>query len=530
MDTWTESVIAAPSGSREVPRRPQASSPHADHARPIRGRYDAAQASDNDSRHWQWSDGLSARAANSPQVRRTLRNRSRYETVNNCYASGIVESLADDMVGAGPLLQMMTLDEGLDETIEVAWGEWCDKVGFADKLHTMRQTRAVDGEAFLFLETDPDLGEIQLDLHLYEADQIGTPYLYPPTKPNQVDGMELDDRGKPRAYHRLKEHPGDTLAYSLGYEYDVIPARYVIHWYLRRRPGQYRGVPELTPALRLFSQLRRYGLATLQAAEFAAANSGVIYTDLPPQNGIANTYDFEAFDYEHGMLTSLPAGWKMGQIDAKQPTANHAMFKQATLEEIARALKVPYNVASGNSSGYNYASGRLDDQRYYRSIGVDQARANREICSRILREWLMEAAKATRMLPGGYERRGGWPHRWIWPAKEHVDPMKEAKAQQTRLQSMTTTFTEECYRDGTTPEKRRAVMAQEVKDFKKDGLPSPYGVPQVNVAQMAQDQADQAAEDAADEQGGGGDGQDDSSGVAGGAGGYHARRNGFHRP
>ncbi len=34
---------------------------------------------------------------------------------------------------------------------------------------------------------------------------------------------------------------------------------------------------------------------------------------------------------------------------------------------------MPYNVATGNSSCYNYASGRLDHQTRFKSIRVDQA-------------------------------------------------------------------------------------------------------------------------------------------------------------
>ncbi len=56
----------------------------------LRARYDAATTTDENRRHWANADGLSANAANSADVRRTLRNRSRYEVANNSYAKGIV--------------------------------------------------------------------------------------------------------------------------------------------------------------------------------------------------------------------------------------------------------------------------------------------------------------------------------------------------------------------------------------------------------------------------------------------------------
>src|SRR4030042_980895 len=74
----------------------------------IRGRYDAAQTTDDNRRHWANADGLSADAAVNSEVRRTLRNRARYEVANNSYAKGIVLTLPNDVIGTGPRLQMLT--------------------------------------------------------------------------------------------------------------------------------------------------------------------------------------------------------------------------------------------------------------------------------------------------------------------------------------------------------------------------------------------------------------------------------------
>ncbi|MBN1909112.1 MAG: hypothetical protein JW818_05180, partial [Pirellulales bacterium] len=45
----------------------------------LRARYDAAQTTAENARHWAMADSLSADAATTPDVRRTLRNRARYE-------------------------------------------------------------------------------------------------------------------------------------------------------------------------------------------------------------------------------------------------------------------------------------------------------------------------------------------------------------------------------------------------------------------------------------------------------------------
>jgi len=68
----------------------------------VRAKFDSAQTTADNRRHWANADGLSADAAASPGVRRILRNRARYEVANNSYARGIVLTLANDVIGKGP--------------------------------------------------------------------------------------------------------------------------------------------------------------------------------------------------------------------------------------------------------------------------------------------------------------------------------------------------------------------------------------------------------------------------------------------
>ncbi len=63
----------------------------------LRARYDSAQTTVGNARHWAIADGLSANAAASPEVRRILRNRARDEVANNSYARGIVLILRPTM-------------------------------------------------------------------------------------------------------------------------------------------------------------------------------------------------------------------------------------------------------------------------------------------------------------------------------------------------------------------------------------------------------------------------------------------------
>ncbi|MEQ8790095.1 MAG: phage portal protein [Pirellulaceae bacterium] len=439
----------------------------------VRARYDAASTNSENRRHWANADGLSANAANSPEVRRVLRNRARYEVANNSYARGIVLTLANDVVGTGPRLQLLISDSDANNRIEHEFMLWAKAAGLAEKLRTMRMARAEDGEAFAILTSNPRLPTlVKLDLKLIEADQVTTPNLNSLAS-SAIDGIVFDDAGEPVEYHVLKQHPGEGRAgVSSMNEYDRLPFEAVIHWFRADRPGQARGVPDIMPALPLFAQLRRFTLAVLAAAETAADFAGILYTDAPA-NGEADAAEpFEPIELEKRALLTMPGGWKMSQMEAEQPATTYGEFKREILNEIARCLNMPANVARADSSGYNYASGRLDHQTYFKAIRVEQSHLEYVVLDRILAAWLDEAALIPGLLPEGLPPIAAWEHQWFWDGREHVDPAKEANAQSTRLASHTTTLAEEYARRGLDWEEQLRQRAKEVSLLKELGITS----------------------------------------------------------
>ncbi|MEZ6099988.1 MAG: phage portal protein [Pirellulaceae bacterium] len=442
----------------------------------VRAKYDAAAGTADSRRHWANADGLSANASNSPEVRRTLRNRARYEVANNSYARGIVSTLANDVVGTGPRLQLLTADGDANRRIEHEFARWAKAVGLAEKLRTLRMARAEDGEGFLVLTSNDRLPTtIKLDLKLVEADQVATPDLNMLLR-GAVDGIVFDESGNPVEYHMLKTHPGD-LRSGLTLEYDRLPAESVVHWFRQDRPGQARGIPDITPALPLFAQLRRFTLAVLAAAETAADFAGILYTDAPPNGETDAAEPFEPIELEQRALLTMPGGWKMSQLEAEQPATTYAEFKREILNEIARCLNMPFNVAAGNSSGYNYASGRLDHQTYFKSIRVEQAHLEAVVLDRILAAWFDEAVLLPGLLPAGLGPIAEWPHQWFWDGHEHVDPAKEASAQATRLANHTTTLADEYARRGLDWETQLRQRAKESALMQELGLSIAHALP-----------------------------------------------------
>lgn len=438
--------------------------------RAIRARFDAAESLD-DRRHWANSDWLSMDGGLTPVVRRTLRNRARYECLNNSYLAGICDTLATDLIGTGPRLQLNTNNPDADRVVEKAFFDWSWSVDLAGKLRTMRRSKLIDGESFAMFFTNPRLDGVQLDIKLVEAEMVATPIgMYiPNTTPEGsiVDGLEFDEVGNVIAYKVLKYHPGSNYRIS-NFEFNRVPAENMVHWYTRIRPAQHRGVTEIAPALRLFAQLRRYTDAVIAAAETAADFAAFLHTNSPA----AEVDDVDAFaemPIEKRSLVTLPEGWDVSQLKAEQPTANFGEFRRSILNEIARCLQLPYNVAALDSSSYNYASGRMDHQVYAATQRVQRDKLERLMLDKTLRMWLDEATLLG-MVPRGLPPVAEWQWAWVWDGKEHVDPSKEANATETRLRTHTTTLAAEYAKAGKNWEAELRQRAAEVALMKELGL------------------------------------------------------------
>ena len=281
-----------------------------------------------------------------------------------------------------------------------------------------------------------------------------------------MDGITFDRYGNPQSYKVLKYHPGGTD--NFGTEYMTVKAADMIHYFREDRPEQHRGIPEITSALPLFAHLRRFTLAVVSAAEAAADFAGVLYTDAPA-NGEADAVEaMDTIQLERNMLLTMPGGWKMSQVDPKQPVTTYGEFKHEILNEISRCLNIPFNIAAGNSSGYNYASGRLDHQTYYKSLRVDRSQIETNILDRILDRFLAEWRLVNKCELKDCDCR----HVWFWDGQEHVDPLKEANAQRVRLESKTTTLASEYARQGKDWESELRQIAKEQKLMNELGIVS----------------------------------------------------------
>ena len=466
----------------------------------IRAKFDAASTTEESLRHWRGADNLSADAELLPGIRRTVVSRSRFEVANNGFLGGILQTLADDTVGTGPRLQLYFDDPAYDidrddekeraklQRREIRFRKYSRQIKLAAKLRLARLAKARDGEVFFQKVVNPKISGVnKIDLVLYETEQVGSNTLkdvedyWKTGVPKEVDGILFDRNGNPTQYRFWRIHPGAINGIGSLTDFYLVPADAVIHYANFTRPGQHRGFPEIAGGLTVFNDLRRYANAVVSAAETAAVISLILETDTIPD---AEDYDLSDEINDEGKRVrqiqftdvvpiaknagvALAEGWKAHQLKAEQPTSTYTAFVDAKLNEAARALSMPFNVAKGNSSGYNYASGRLDHQVYHRKIIIERREIEETILDNLFESW----EEIDRMcFPEDYDFEFSIDHTWMWDGFQHVDPAKEASAQASRLASGTSTLQEECAASGKDYEVVLRQLGHEEKLKKRYGL------------------------------------------------------------
>lgn len=404
----------------------------------MRGRYDAAQTSDEFKNYWAATDAFDADSAHSREVRHTLIHRSRYEIGSNGYSDGIAQTYCTDLVGIGPTLRMQSGSTGFNQLVERTWQAWAKSVKFRRKLWCMAHAKHSDGESINVLRLNPRVKHpIRLDIRMYEAEQCQTPYI-PYDRPNYIDGIEFDEFGNPLYYDILQRHPGSSGPFALNETPERVPADRVLHWFKLRRPGQHRAVPEMASTLNLGAAARRFREANLSTAEKVAAWTLFLKTMFDPGaeelDGVAA---MSTLDIVHGMMTALPNSVEPIQLKAEHPAPAYESFNKSLINEQARPKSMPFNKAACDSSSYNYASGRLDHQTYYGSLDVDREDCNDLVLEPCFDVWF-DLAIATFGWLGGIPEAVGPSarlHTWDWPKHRVADVKTEADANETKLMS-----------------------------------------------------------------------------------------------
>jgi len=400
---------------------------------------------------------------------RRLRDVSRDMVRNNPYAARAVQVYTSNIVGAGIIPIVQTIDLDLKSRVQ-------------DLVKRHLETTAIDADGrhniyglqSLVMRTVAESGEAIVHRIATPADRkLAVPFQIRVLEPDYLDsskdqmlsagrisqGVEYDASGRRVAYHMFNAHPGDTVSVLR----DVsrrIPASDIAHVYRQDRPGQTRGVPWLSPVLMPIWDLGEYEDAELVRQRVAACFSAFVLgedqaTSIADGSSGSKSLAGNPLDtLEPGTIQSLPVGTDI-KFSTPPATAGYPEYLRSKQRSISIGLNIPYEALTGDLTRTNFSSGRMGWLEFARAI--DQWRWHMlipQMCDRVC-DWFREAALPA--LNGANQYR--FDH--TPPRREMIDPTKEIPAARDAIRSGLSSRSEEVRKLGYDPEVVEQEQAEE---------------------------------------------------------------------
>jgi len=399
--------------------------------RPVNGTADAHIARDGDR--------LRARARdlvrNDPRIKGAVAI-----LVNNCVRTGIWPQAAFKTRTGEP-------DKALRAAVESLWHSWAPRaqvvggsIYAAERLGLRHCIK--DGEYLVHALWSRRYPVLPLRFELIEADQLDSSMDGPLKGGNVIRrGVEYGQDGSPVAYWVLPYHPGEGGLWSLKGlgRSSRIPAEDCKLIFHRERISQTRGVSWLdASALRAFD-LTEYDTYEMIGAKLAAA-FGVFFTQgqgegldtFSPSSPSDRMPEF----IEPGMMRTLPPGSDVKIAEHNRPGNNYDAFVASNARAVASGMGMSYETFSKDYSRSTFSSARqaiLEERTGYRCM---QDFLCEEFMAWIWERFLFACALSGKVSLPGFEREP-WTYTdavvWQVPGWSWIDPVKDSKASEQRI-------------------------------------------------------------------------------------------------
>lgn len=220
--------------------------------------------------------------------------------------------------------------------------------------------------------------------------------------------------------------------------------------------------------------MRRYTLAALHSSEWAAESNAVMRTNatMTPDE-VQEVDELLNIPWARNSLLTLPFGWDIQQLKSEQPTTTFSEFYKQVLNESARCLEMPFNVAAGNSSDYNMASGRLDNRIFTKSTEIERADTEDACLAPIIEAWLSEYLSATSGISPMDIDLEEYPFVWGWDGFDEDDPERVANAELVRWNAGLLSDEDYFLQKNIDPDEHYDKMERAIERRKEIGMPLP---------------------------------------------------------
>jgi len=293
-----------------------------------------------------------------------------------------------------------------------------------------------------------------------------------------IMSVEVDEHFRPQAYY-LTTPPGEyaRTPEKLRLYRERIPASRMTHAFLLiDDESQARGVTWFHAALLQAKDLHEYTSGVVQQARVAAHTLGFL------ERSSADEVEFTGADDEAGnpqdifidvaplSMNELPPGYRLSQFDPKQPSQNHAEFRNAMLLDIAASLGVMGFSLSGDMSQVNYSSARVglgEERDIWRML---QQFVAERFCREVYHRWLDSALLVGRLELNASQYAQVRNPLWRARGWRYVDPQKEIAANIDALNANLATYTDILADQGVDLEEFLATKAAEKLLFERYGV------------------------------------------------------------
>lgn len=387
-----------------------------------------------------------------------LRQRSRDLVMNDPLASGLLQTLSDNIAGRGfqpTSMPQTTPLEGIPAaTIDAfrkaangAWKRWAegspdaaDRQDWNGIAGMVNRTTLESGDAFSRHLMIPRRGSpYDLAIETLEADRVGTPAGL--LQDSSIrGGVKIGKRGQPLGWWLRTKHPGDRVVLGTGADSFAFVRRWsktgheqMSQVLYQLRPEQNRGTPAFAPCLGLFDHLANYVQSEVVAARVAACISMVVTKKDPlaAARWRANDEndDERLEDMEPGGIEYLAEGESVEVVNPQRPGATFDPFVVRLVRLICRGIGLPYEIGALDFSKSNYSNMRaaqVETRRTWQCRQLTLGRWASVIYRRVIEEAWLDGDLPQVDLYANFDAWMGVL--WTMPGWGWVDPEKEIAA------------------------------------------------------------------------------------------------------
>ena len=441
-----------------------------------------------------WNPFLGSPDTETNPYRDRVVSRARDLVRNDGWASGAVTRISDATVGADMRPSARPDYRGLAQrfggSFDAAWakefaaaseGIWrawaydparyCDlarQLTIPQMFRLAFRHLLVEGEALAVMPWRPDRvgygrARYATTLQLVDPDRLSNPQLRPDSITSR-GGVEIDEDGAPIAYHIRAAHMAEWWAAGQTVTWDRVPREtawgrpMTVHHFERDRTGQHRPVGGIfTPVLARLRMIFRYDTVELQAAVINAIFGAYVSSPYDPadveaglrdpdemseyQNGRADFHKERGLMAGNARLATLYPGEEIKTISATRPVSAFDAFEGAMLRNVATALGISYETASGDYRGSTYSSARQAMLESYKTLDRRMMEFGTGFASPVYSAVMEEAFENGELpLPTGApdfaEAKAEYTRcKWLGVGKGWIDPSKEIEAARMRIAS-----------------------------------------------------------------------------------------------